>query len=361
MEQQDFDLYFNITYLLCSFFCFCYILQLTVGKNIPKKIDSILIITFSLLYALLFGFRGEEVGSDTSQYIRIFAFVNSNQFSFDLFTDYFFIFLSLIVGYFTNNPSYMLLIVALLYLALFYKFLINLPIKNKLLIFFVFVSMFFFKSMGINILRQGLAEMLFLVSLTFSMKGERKKYIITTVLTFLSHSTMIIPIIVYLLSKKFYNTKTNALAIVFLMSIILSFLSVDLSLILNNLPFIGDKYLKYLNPTSSISASYDTGFKPQFVFFNTIFFILGYLLIKYFKVYITPFYKRVFFTYTLLSCILFLMFNIPYSDRIGLFSWALIPIIVYPYFSILKSKILFWRWGIYVFCIILFLIFNQTA
>src|SRR5690606_38193257 len=166
---------------------------------------------------------------------------------------------------------------------------------------------------------------------------------------------------VYLLSKKFYNTKTNALAIVFLMSIILSFLSEDLSLILNNLPFIGDKYLKYLNPTSSISASYDTGFKPQFVFFNTIFFILGYLLIKYFKVYITPFYKRVFFTYTLLSCILFLMFNIPYSDRIGLFSWALIPIIVYPYFSILKSKILFWRWGIYVFCIILFLIFNQTA
>lgn len=361
MVLQDFDLYFNLIYILCAFFCFLYLLLLTNKKNVPPPVDSILIILFSFLYALLFGFRGKEIGSDTAQYMNIFTYVNSNEFSLEKFTDYFYIFLSKSVGYFTVNPSYMLLIVALLYLVLFYNFLINLPTKNKFLIFFVFVSMFFFKSMGINVLRQGLAEMLFLVSLIFSMKGERKKYIITSILAFLSHSTMIIPMMIYLISKKYYNVKPNKLVIIILVSIILGYLKMDINLIFNNLPFIGDKYLTYLNPTNSMSELYEIGFKPQFVFFNILFFILGYVLIKYFKEFITLFYRRVFFTYTLLSCILFLMFSIPYSDRIGLFSWTLIPIIVYPYFSILKRKIFLWRWGIYIFCIILFLIFNQTT
>ena len=38
-----------------------------------------------------------------------------------------------------------------------------------------------------------------------------------------------------------------------------------------------------------------------------------------------------------LSIIFFLCFQIPYSDRIGLFSWMMLPILMAPYFSD-KSK-----------------------
>lgn len=358
MEQQDFDLYFNITYLLCSFFCFCYILQLTVGKNIPKKIDTILIITFSLLYALLFGFRGAEVGSDTSQYMRLFTYINSKEFSYDNFRDYFFIFISKIVGEFTTNPSYMLLVVSSLYLFVFYKFLKNLPIMNKFIIFFIFTSLFFFKSMGINILRQGIAEMLFLLSLTYALSKEKKNYIITSVLTVLSHATMIIPVIVFLISKKYYNVNTSKLIILFVLTIILSAANLDFNLVLSNISIINSNYKGYITPSDFTLELYEIGFKPKFVFFNTFFFALGLVLIKYYKDLISPFYKRIFFSYTILSCIFFLMFNIPYSDRVGLFSWCLIPLIVYPYFSIIKMKNPIWKWGIFAVCLILFLTFN---
>lgn len=354
MKLEEFNFFQTVIYFLCAFISFLCLLRITNGKHIPYKLDVFFLILFSSLYMLLFGFRDKEVGSDTYNYVRIFNLVNTNNFNQEELNDYLFIYLSKIIGFVSDNPRYILVLVAMIYILLFYIFLRKIPSKNKIIIFFVFVSTVFFKNMGINILRQGIAEMFFLLSLMFSMNDKKIKYVLISIFSFFTHATLIIPIIVYYLSNKIIGIKINALISVYLIAIVLSYLNWDLNLIIDNLPFIDVKYLKYINSEDSLADFYETGFKFRFVFFNTIYLSLGYIIIKYFNYQVSVFYRRIFITYVILSCIYFLMFNIPYSDRIGLFSWCLIPLIVYPFFSNTERKINILRWGIFVCSILMF-------
>lgn len=358
MDLSSFNLYFICTYLLSVLLVFLYLCRPKENQDISTMTDKGIIIGFSILYILLFGFRGRDVGADTAVYINLFTAINSNHISIVNMPDYFFVILSKVVYYFSGNASHMLLTVSIIYFYLLYAFINNYSLKKRFILFFIFTSMFFFKSMGINIIRQGLAEMFFLVSLTHSLKKDKKKYILFSFLSVICHTTLIIPIIVFLISKRMIHIKPDQLLLLFLSGIILGFFNISLlSIMNNNIIFLSEHYLDYFN-SQSFDELYKIGFKPQFVLFNTLFFILGYAILKYYSTYVTLFYKRIFITYTLLSIILFLMFNIPYSDRIGLFSWCLTPTIAFPYFTIYKKNMIVWRWGIFIFCVILFFTFN---
>jgi hypothetical protein len=103
---------------------------------------------------------------------------------------------------------------------------------------------------------------------------------------------------------------------------------------------------------------YEIGFKPQFAIFNSVFLFLGLYLLKNLKV---KEKFRILLKYFMLSSILFFMaFQIPFSDRWGLFSWIVIPIIMGQFFSLYNPKRFAYLFQT-VFLILIFIYFNIYA
>ena len=91
----------------------------------------------------------------------------------------------------------------------------------------------------------------------------------------------------------------------------------------------GDRRNGYLD--GSMVKEFEVGFKPQFVFFNTLFLFIFLLLRKYGQK--QENYDILLKVYIGLSCIFFFMFQIPYSDRWGVMSWMFIPFLLAPVFG----------------------------
>ena len=130
----------------------------------------------------------------------------------------------------------------------------------------------------------------------------------------------------------------------FFSSIILSFLGVGFHSIAILVGY-GDELTKFDKLAEEFG--YRIGFRPDFVLFNTLFFLLGIYIYK------NKLEKKerlfvVLKFYVLTSVVFFLSFYFPYSDRMGIISWIFIPLILleFPdtpikYFSLKYSLIIF--------------------
>ena len=81
---------------------------------------------------------------------------------------------------------------------------------------------------------------------------------------------------------------------------------------------------------------YQVGFKPQFVAFTTLFLGIGlYMRRQSFMIASTwsTSYDQLLKYFISVSFLFFMAFQIPYSNRWGLFAWIAIPFIVLPCFS----------------------------
>lgn len=100
----------------------------------------------------------------------------------------------------------------------------------------------------------------------------------------------------------------------------------------------GNRRLGYLND----DYGYQIGFKPQFVIFNTFFLFLSLYIRNSLKNdFLEKKYTQLIYYYIISSIILFMAFQLPFSDRWGLFSWIVIPFLVIPLFysPFVKGKI----------------------
>src|SRR5690625_2341324 len=118
----------------------------------------------------------------------------------------------------------------------------------------------------------------------------------------------------------------NFFIFIYLSFLSLSFIGVGLK---DFVPFLsyfleGDRRISYLY---SESTKYRIGFRADFALFNTFFLFIFLFINKKTK---DDQYKDLLIYYILSSCVFFLSFQIPYSDRIGLFSWFTIPILFSP-------------------------------
>ncbi len=84
--------------------------------------------------------------------------------------------------------------------------------------------------------------------------------------------------------------------------------------------------------------------EDQFVVFNTVFLvILSYIsrvVLKY-HILLKEEYDILFRYFLVASFVFFMAFQIPYSDRWGLFSWITIPILMAPVFTFSKTNMKF--------------------
>ena len=311
-------------------------LSIEINKDnlLQDKIGKYLVIFPLLSLIILTGFRDYDVGTDTENYYNYLWLGQSevrfnNEFLFDLIAS--------LLKEIGLNYSWFLFLISCLFYYFFYKSLKNYANYYKINLFFIFfacISFFFFLSMSSNVIRQGVSLAILLFAYSLLLKEKENKRILFLVLFSLAfHSTSIIPFLIFLFSLFFYRINKNYLFILlYFISIFLSYFNFGLSnfssVVLN---FLGDD--RRSSYFSGESYDYEVGFKLQFVLFNTFFLLISlYVKNRLVNPVIKKNYSILVLYYIISSIFLFMAFQLPFSDRWGLFSWIAIPFLISPLF-----------------------------
>lgn len=342
------DILFDRLFLTLYFtVCFIVFIFMQVGyynNRESSKLQGYFLLLFSISFLVLFGYRNFEVGVDTMTYLSMFG--NSDDF---LFVDFGFGFLNKFLNGRVTERGFIFLM-AFLYMVPLYFAIVRFSTKNKLLLFFCIISFFFFKSMGINTIRQGVAFSLFFLSLSY--KKNRWVKFLLTFLALSMHLSMIFPIIVYGASKYLKNLKIPF--IIFFICTLLSFVKFNIYGLLQNIPLlaIADKIDAYSNIDS---GDYKIGFRFDFFLFNLLFVLIGYFIYKRVD---EPYkYSRYLSSYLILSGVFIVMFNSGFSDRYGFLSWIFIPLLILPVLNGEKINRLITITSILYFCFFIAMVF----
>ncbi|WP_162088614.1 EpsG family protein [Chryseobacterium aquaeductus] len=329
-------------------------------NNISKFATAV----FFAIIIFLFGLRDLQVGSDTEMYKWMFLTYNNTDFGIQLIFKY----LIIIMHFFTNNYQYFLLTVSMFYLLVIF-WSINVFLEsfesNFLLIGFAFISVFFFRQLGINIVRQGVSLAFVLLAVSYYFKDSKnvKTWVLPFIVAIGFHSATVVILLLFVfivLVKKatlrfYYIWYITLLCISAMGGSILS-----LGTFLNYFLVIdsgkADFYVK-----GEGAGDYVTGFKAQFAAFNTIFLII-FSLINY-KILKNEDenYKMLLKYFMLISGVFFMMFQIPFSDRWGVMTWVTIPFLMAPLFSVKNTS----RFAIptvlfFIFIFVFFNIYNNS-
>lgn len=329
--------YHNIYYSLLLFFFFlAFILRQDKNdKNWNLPYCSLIILSLGILL----GGRDKDIGTDTSTYYE--WYVNYSSMQFDSLYEYFL---------FGGDPIFK---VVLHFLGLFLSFngvLFVIAVTISILNYWFAcetvkltgygsVTILFISLMAsactwgemVNIIRAGIGTGLVLVYLIFLYRRRYKLAILFGILAIGNHfSTAIFVVlgltpILFRLPLKTYN-------IIFILALLASALGYS---VLSLGVFDGIGLEKAANYTSNIEQSdFKTGFRPTFALYNLGFYLVAIGL----KRYVSGIVKYNLEFYALASALFFLWFAIPYSNRIGNFSWSVIPVILYlPMFAKFKK------------------------
>lgn len=352
-----FNLRFTLVYLSIVFFAIILINEYVNKSKNTDEIQNFLLLFYALIIILIIGTRDKVVGTDSA---RTLIYFNGTRVikSLSELKDFGVYFVSLFARRISDNYKIFFTLNAVLYVTPIVIGIRNMTKKNRFIIFFIVISMFFFKSMGINTTKQGIAFSFFFLAMTFFNK-KRWLSIVFFIIAFFNHASIIIPIIIFLTSNVFKNLKN--VFYIYIAATVLSLIHFDLNTLLSNIPgvniLVQDRLDGYYEKFAT--RNYRIGFRIDFFVFNTVFAIIGYYTLKNIKVLEEKLkYEKFYITYMLTSSFFFLMFSAAFSDRFGVLSWIFIPFLMYPYTQT-RDKIGFINLlGIFLICFFLFLVFN---
>lgn len=340
-------------YILSAIFALFFSIEHNLKKEKNEKINLIFGIVIALCYSFVFGYRDYSVGSDTMMYVE--------QFRYNTLRDAKDLGFSILIEIFRNitNERGFFIGVALLYnLSMVLLFYIWDKSKTYLM-YFTFTSFFFFESFGINVIRSGLAVPFLLFSIILILKGKKIKAYLMTALGVSFHGSVLMPFLFFLIAKR--NVTYKVFYAIFFLAIGLAYMGVGINSLLDFLPFVNiifkNRFDSYLDKEDWID--YELGFKASFVFFNTLFAILGYYFYKKFAE--TEDQNRYGYflkVFLISSSFFFLSFNVAFSDRIGALSWIFLPFILEPLLNNEKYK--FGALSLVFLNILMFTLFYNT-
>jgi len=289
-------------------------------------ISKIMIILFGVFNVLFWGTRPFTVGADTGNYVRKYHFAEKylslSDYLHYLDGDYFF---GILVYYLSRigDVNVYLIGISLFTMLGFLAFFMKLTkyYSHAILGLLMIASMFSFAGMLSNIIRNGLAIALFLPCTFYFFSKNYKIATLWGIASLLSHQSILLPILglslVHLIRipLRYYFIVYGACSVMALANI-----GVHSFSFIQNLGIL--KLNEYVNLDLDF---YRTGFRPDFFALNTFFLLIFWILGKsggrafdrYLKLYIV------------MSSIFFLCFHIPFSDRFGIYSWVLIPVVLF--------------------------------
>lgn len=325
MDQNTFKIiYYTIL-------CVSYLLALMLPRN--KRYGNLPCWVLIIFISIFIGYRGLNVGTDTENYKIIFN--EFKEFKFDELS-YFLEFgkdplfrIIMWVCYQLTTFEVAFTIISLITLSMTFLFCIKVSkltnIGSPIQLFLFTAVTFTFFNQQINILRTGMAVSFLLLFSLYLCQGKRKQTILFAILALASHFSALVPVLLFLLVRYLKIRRKTAL-IIYISSILISFIGIGLFDVVD-ISFMGltkaDNYI-----ANTINYEYRIGFRPDFVIFNTLFLIL--FIRNLLKLKVWDYYLNY---YILMSSVFFLWFKIPFSDRIGLYSWNFIPVL---FFACLK-------------------------
>ena len=302
----------------------------------PTHLASI-VVFFALM--LLVGMRAFDVGTDTGNYFKAWQF---KKLDIQFQSDFLFYFLMAMVRQSIDSYQVFLIVISALYYYFSYKALKNFSVTFDVKIIFltfVFFSLFFYLSSSINIMRQGFSLSLFMYGVSITLKPKFKLLSVLSLffISALLHLTSLIPILLFGAVSLFKNISIHLYIVLYLISAILSYFGVgliDVSFLFESfLLEIGDKRLNYLDVKD---MGYKTGFRLDFLIFNSLFLLYFLALRK--RVNNIHYYDTLLKYFCIASAVFFMAFQINYSDRVGLFSWFIIAPLFSPAFASRDNK-----------------------
>ncbi|MEB4860652.1 EpsG family protein [Priestia megaterium] len=291
-----------------------------------------------LTIAMAIGMRDITFGTDSFAYSN--TFLGLKQFSLiealkaQIYEPLFIIW-QWILGRFFSSPHTFFMINFLFFSGIL---IIGLrKIVNKrfvLFIFFGYVSLSFFGNMITNIIRQGLSISLIILAVCLYINKEKKDIFFFLVLICASlfhYSTVPVALLLTFINIK--NIKVKNLLLIWFALFIAFLLKIQnvFSPFVNN-PIISSYMSDYA------LRNYGGGiYRKDFLIFSLVWLLLGLFLYKKFKFNLK--YSLILKFY-IISNLYFLIFGfLPFSERFAIYSWSLIPLLVwYPLSLIEKSR-----------------------
>lgn len=313
-------------------------IYLAIRKNNKNSVLYVLLsITMFIIYLLFISLRPAHIGTDTKNYITFYTLITSADLT-TLFQYRFEPLFSLLSYVFLIFDSHKVYIAAL---ALLHVLLLTLGgmkwFRGENLFIYTLISLSVFTTynLGVNILRQGIAIPLALLSIYYLNNNKLTKFSLFSVLCVMFHYTSSLMILFALLSR--IRIKINYLISSWLLAVLMLYSNV-LSKFVENLKTLFVGYSSYQDILSERSLElYRIGFRADFILYSAIPIFL-YILIDRKKISQNSMY--LIRLYLMLNTTFVLFMVMPYSDRIGIYSWSLFPVIITSFLGESKLKLL---------------------
>lgn len=285
-----------------------------------KKGISVLLLLFFLLFV---SSRSPHHPGDTEVYLKLFDYLS--KLDFLQIPDGFrvesgFLILTHIISKISTSQKFYMSAIALIQVTLWYFcFNIWLERRNVLIAIVIFCSLFVSYNLGGNVLRQGIALPIAFISLKLFF--EKKIYIGFMFMLFASlfHSSVFIIMACWVVSIKKLDIKFY-LIIFFIITV-----SSITGLFKNIASYIALDSSSYSHLVREGAVErYETGFRIDFWLLSCI------PLVFYFLLEINERMKfgNIIKFYLTLFSVFIIAFEIPYSDRVGIYLWSMIPILL---------------------------------
>ncbi|MDY3317568.1 EpsG family protein [Riemerella anatipestifer] len=341
---QEFYHYTIIFLVVCIIFSW-----LSYWDGVWKKFlifSSLVFASFSVYYL---GNRDSSIGVDTSNYKYTFylyehaeSFVFRKDFLFDLLT---YLFAKV------TEFNYFLMFCAFVYVYGVWYGLRKIFGINLFLAFSIFIIYPYFFQMGINVMRSGMAASIFIVAVGLYYKNQNQwKVIALLMISLLIHLSMLLPLIVFLLTKKLIRNTSIVLSL-WLFSILLGSLKINfLPAIVNQFVLLGERFGSYTQINEESNAW------SNFIIFGIFPVIFGCynIFIKKFK---DPFYMRLINSYMLIHIPYIVLINSEFSLRLGYLAEFMMPILIlYPFVYNPSIQMNLYRFKLSVLFFVIFII-----
>lgn len=334
LETLDYDDYIFVHKLVLAFYVLVgpFILKFLIHDQIRfVRNDKNILVTYLLFLIVFAGTRGLQIGTDTfnyySNYFLVAAEFAPSYFAiFELLETDFFFKILVSLSYWHKSSVLFFISVAFVYNYTLYLFARRFTDYGRsgssLILFLTLASSFSFLSLEMNIIRNALSIGFVLMGLFYATKQEHKKWVMFLLVAFLFHKTAIIPFVIVATIVMARKVGLKYFLMFYGLAIGLSFLGFGF----HSVPFLGELgYSDAMESIYDIDIVYNVGFRIDFVAYNTLFLLLflkfsnfkndkDELLIKY---------------YILTSAVFFFNFYIPFSDRFGIYSWLIIPLLLF--------------------------------
>jgi hypothetical protein len=315
----------------------CFLLNFFAESNhFVKRAASILFYALLFIHAIyFFGYRDISIGTDTENYVNNILpaiRLSDSLFDYNLYSaekmEPAFYYLTKLFSFFYDYRPYLVGISLIFVTGFMLAFYRHYNFDDAVPFLFFLGSSFFFHSLGVNIIRNGLSLASVFLMLHYL---SQRRWVYATLFALLSigfHISALL-FLAILLGAYFFKNIYFYYAFYFF-SIVLAFFEFDISNFLASIN-IGEGILQTKLSSQAAKLSdegYQTGFRLDFVIYCTayLFPIWVYKRMYGFRDATYNLIERLYLTYT---AIFYLYFQIPFSNRIGLYGWMLIPLLLF--------------------------------